>query len=259
MFRQHLNQIATIARATVLEAWRTRYAAMLGALLAAGVGLALFTGELAITETRQTQAVLTAAFLRPGAALLMALFVIGSVAREFSDKVAELTLSLALPRAVWFVGRLTGFLLVAALTVVPVMTLLLAFAPAPAVALWGITLLGELLILAAAALAFALTFMQLLPAFAAFAAFYLLARSIEAIRLMAHGPLVTETSLGERLLVRLVDGVGWLLPDLSQFGRSAWLAWGPDWTALGVAGGQTLVYVLLLSSIGLFDLYRRNL
>lgn len=253
------GQIATIARSTVLEAWRTRFAVMLAVLLAVALGMALFSGELAITETRQTQAALTAAFLRLGLVLLTALFVIGSVSREFADKVADLTLSLPLPRAGWFLGRLAGFMAVAGLSVLPVMALLLAFAPAPAVALWGLTLLGELLIVSAAALAFALTFTQLMPAFAAFLAFYLLARTIEAIRLMAHGPLVTENTAGERLLVRLVDGVGWLLPDLARFGRSAWLAYTPDWSALGPVAGQSLVYVLLLASVGLFDLYRRNL
>ena len=86
---------------------------------AAGFGDRRLTGELAITETGQTQAAIAASILRLAAVLLVILFVTTSVNRDFSDKSVELMLSLPVPRAGYYFGKFAGYALVAAFTAVP--------------------------------------------------------------------------------------------------------------------------------------------
>jgi len=257
--RHKFGPVAVIARYTALEAFRTRYIWLVVALLLAGLGIALFIGDLAITETRQTQAAITAALLRFAAVLLVILFVTTSVHRDFSDKSVEMMLSLPLPRAGYYLGKLFGYALVAALTAAPLSGLLMFFAPAEAGLIWGLSLLLELVLVCALSLLFAFTFNQITGAISATLLFYLLGRSIAAIQLMAHGPLTNQAQTSTQITTGLVDGLAYLLPDLDQFSRSAWLVYPSGSTGdLVPLLVQTMIYVALLSAVALFDLYRKN-
>ena len=257
--KRHIGPIAVIARYTALEAFRTRYIWLVATLVLAGVSISLFTGDLAITETRATQAAITAALLRFAAVLLVILFVITSVHRDFSDKSLELMLSLPLPRAGYYLGKLAGYALIAAVTAAPVCILMMFFAPAQAGLIWGLSLLLELVLVCALSLLFAFAFKQITGAISAALLFYLLGRSIAAIQLMAHGPLTNQAKVSTQFTSGLVDGLAYLLPDLDQFSRSAWLVYPTgDSAALLPLLVQTIIYVTLLSGIALFDLYRKN-
>jgi len=254
-----LRPILTIARYTTLEALRTRYAWLVLALVGAGMAIASFSGDLAITETLQTQAAITSSLLRFAAVLLVILFVITSMHRDFSDKSVELMLSLPLPRSGYYLGKLCGYGLVAALTAVPLCILLVFLAPAPAALTWGLSLLLELVLMGAISLLFALAFSQMTAAISMTLLFYLLSRSIAAIQLMAHGPLTDQAQPSQQVMTGLVDALSYLLPDLGSFSRSSWLLYAGD--AAGLLTPlviQTLVYVLLISAVTLFDLHRRN-
>ncbi len=251
--------ILVIARYTALEALRTRYIWMVLALLGLGMGVAAFSGDLAITETVQTQAAITAAILRFAAALLVMLFVTSSVQREFNDKSVDLMLSLPLPRSGYYLGKLSGYALVAAATAVPLGLLLWFFVPAAPALLWGLSLVLELVLVCAASLLFAFAFAQATAAVSATLLFYLVGRSIGAIQLMAHGPLINQADLSQRLTAWAVDSLAYLLPDLERFTRSAWLLY-PDggFEQLLPLVVQTAIYLLLLSAVALFDLQRKN-
>ncbi len=257
--KKQFGAITTVARYTALEAVRTRYGWLLLAAALGGLGLAAFSDQLAITESRQIQAALSSSALRLAAVFLLALFVITSTVREFSDKTTELMFSLPLPKGGYYLGKLAGYALVALATAMT-LTLLMALFAAPAQALsWGLSLLCELLIVCAAALACAYSFAQVPAALAVLAAFYLLSRSISAIQLMAQGPLVRDGSLSQQVINRLVDLLAWLLPQLERFTRSDWLVYTqPAWDELTALLAQTLIYLLLLSGVALFDLYRKN-
>ena len=100
---------------------------------------------------------------------------------------------------------------------------------------------------------------QLVPAAAATAGLYLLARSISAIQAIAGGPLA-EPSLPQQLARWSVDAVALLLPRLDAVTRTDWLIYGPPTPghyAMGIAG--LAIYALLLVAAGLFDFHRRNL
>lgn len=254
-----LSAMLAIARYTALEALRTRYVWLVLALVGAGMAIASFTGDLAITETAQTQAAITTAIVRFAAVVLVMLFVTTSVQRDFSDKSVELMLSLPLPRSGYYLGKLAGYALVAVLTAIPLCGLALFLVPHAASLVWGASLVLELLLVCAVSLLFAFAFGQVTAAISATLLFYLLGRSIAAIQLMAHGPLSEQGVISQRLMSGLVDGLAYLLPDLDRFSQSAWLLYPSGaMSVLQPLLVQTAIYVVLISAVALFDLNRKN-
>ena len=249
----------TIARFTLLEAIRCRLLIAMIAVVVAAFGLAQFLGELSITETRQAQASVTASLLRVFSICATCLFVISSVLRELDDKGLELILSLPLPRHAYLFGKLTGFagfsLCVAVLAALP----LFLYAPAVAVGCWMLSLFCEQLLLAAFSLLCLLAFANISLAFTSAMAFYLLSRSMEALCLLSAAPVLVSDANSQVLMNFLVNALALLLPDLHAFTRSEWLVYGVDADAVGTVLIQTLVYLPVLLSAGLFDLYRKNL
>ena len=249
----------TIAYFTLLEALRCRLLLLMLTVVVGLFGLAQFLGELSITETRQAQASVTASLLRVFSICATCLFVISSVLRELEDKGLELILSLPLPRHAYLFGKLTGFagfsLCVAVLAALP----LFLYAPAAAVGCWMLSLFCEQLLLAAFSLLCLLAFANISLAFTSAMAFYLLSRSMEALRLLSTAPVLVSDANSQVLMNFLVNALALLLPDLHAFTRSEWLVYGVNADAVGTVLIQTLVYLPVLLSAGLFDLYRKNL
>jgi ABC-type Na+ efflux pump permease subunit len=199
-----------------------------------------------------------AALLRACAVFLIAAQVSVSTLREIQDKGLELMLSLPLSRTTQYLGRLAGFVACGAALAVLFALPLLAWAGPAAVALWGLSLAAECALVAAAALFFAMTLRQFVPALAATAGLYLLARSVGAMQEIAAGPLA-ESSLPARLAQHGVDAVALLLPRLDAMTRSAWLLYEtPAASAYAAALGGALLYVVLLAAAGLFDFHRKS-
>ena len=249
----------TIAYFTLLEAIRCRLLIAVIAVAGIAFGLAEFLGELTITETRQTQASVTASLLRVFSICATCLFVISSVLKELDDKGLELILSLPLPRHAYLFGKTAGFagfsLCVAILAALP----LFLYAPAVAVGCWMLSLFCEQLLLAAFSLLCLLAFANISLAFTSAMAFYLLSRSTEALRLLSAAPAPASETISRDFMDSLVNALALLLPDLHAFTRSEWLVHGVDADAVGTVLIQTLVYLPLLLCAGLFDLYRKNL
>jgi hypothetical protein len=248
-----------IVRLTLLEALRTRLPAYLAVLAAAGLGLAVFLGAMAVTEGAQVRAGVLGSLLRLGAVVLTALFVVASVHRELEGRATEMLLSLPVSRGRYYLARLAGFA-VTALGVALVATgVVLLQAPPPAAAAWGLALAAELVLVAALAQAAAFSLGQLPGALGAVLAFYLLGRGIGAIQLIAHGPLVSAPGPLNTLATAAIDGLAFLLPDLYRFTRAEWLVHGlADSADLLLVLAQAAVYGPLLAAVGLFDLYRRS-
>lgn len=247
-----------IARYTLLEALRSRLPWLFVLAGCAALALAGFLQQLALTESGAVQSAILSALLRLVAVFLLVSFVITSLARESADKGQELLLALPMPRAVYVLGKLAGF---GALALLPALLfgLLTALWAAPAQsALWAISLLGELCIMAAFSLLCALGLPHALPALAASGGFYLLARSVGSLQLLAHGN--TGAHDGSRQAIAYaIDALALLLPNLDHFARSEWLLYATgDWQALGLVAAQTAIYVGLLAACALCDFYRKS-
>lgn len=251
-----------IARYVLVEARRTGFGWSALAALLLAMGLAVFLGQVSITESADTRALVAAAVLRAAAVFLLAAHVVGSLAREFNDKGVELALALPVSRPSWYLGKLAGFaiagLFLSALFALP----LLAVAPAVATARWGLSLGGELCLVGAAALFFAATFSQGMTALVAVTGFYLLARAMPAIQAIARSPLTDgpdgASALGEAARWT-VDALALFLPRLENAASAAWLVHGlPAWSAQLEALAGMAIYFVLLACAGLFDFGRRN-
>ena len=252
------SRIFAIARYTVLEAWRNRSGILLIAMVVIAFLASIFVRQQAITESARMQTAFLASVLRVGAVFIIAITVLQGSVREFNDKVLELMLSLDLPRAAYLVGKFLGYALLSVVCAIVVALPLLFLSEPLHVIKWASVLVLELWIVTALALFCITTFSQLLPAAAFVISFYLLARSISAIKLISHSTLV-EPGLASDFAAWLASAIALVLPRLDAFTQTAWLV---DATAqpltLVAAILQTGVYVLLLLFAAMFDLNRRN-
>lgn len=248
-----------LARNVLLEARRSGLPWLALACVAAAIVLAAFVSQVALTESLQLQSALAAALLRAGAAFLVMVTVASSTVREIADKGFDLMLSLPLSRAVQYVGRWLGHALCAALVALLFSVPLLLWSVPGAVVHWGLSLAFELALIAALALFFSLALAQHLPAVAASAGFYLLARMLATIQLIAGTPLV-DADWAQRAAQWAIDAIAFLLPRLDAATRTDWLLYGtpPAGEYLATLGGLAL-YTALLLAAGLIDLHRRNL
>jgi ABC-type transport system involved in multi-copper enzyme maturation permease subunit len=257
--RDMLKQIRTIAFYTLLEALRNRLIWLIAAVALIGIGLSGFLDALAITESRQIQVALLAAFLRFSAVFLIATFVVTSMVREFNYKGLELVLAMPLPRAGYLFGKLIGFGLLAVLPALLFGLLTLFFAAPAQAAIWTISLLCELWIIAAFSLLCVLTFNQVLAALSAVMAFYLLSRSLSALQLIGAGHTVNH-SLSQQVIGTVINIVSALLPHLDQFTRTEWLVYQTaNAHMLITVLLQSAIFLVLLSGVSLFDFYRKNI
>jgi ABC-type transport system involved in multi-copper enzyme maturation permease subunit len=249
--------VAPLARATLLEAVRNRLLWLTVILVAAAFGLTQFLNQVAITETREIQAALLAAPLRVAAVFILAVFVITSMVRESSDKVTELLLSLPAPRSYYFFGKFAGFASVAVVLALLCALPIAPFAKLSGLALWTASLVCELLIVTAMSLFCVLSLGQVVPAFAAVGGFYLLSRSMTAMQIIAGASLHDQT-LTDRVVSAIVGLIALLLPSLDSMTQTTWLLGGAFGNVMVSVLGQTAIYLVLICSAALFDLYRRN-
>jgi ABC-type Na+ efflux pump permease subunit len=218
-----------------------------------------FVGDLAITEHRVTQVAILAAFLRMSAVIITTLFVVSSTVRELQDKTLEMILAMAVPRTSYYLGKLFGFFFIAAVVSIIFAVLLLLYADAQQVAIWALSLFFELVLVVALSLVMLFTFNQVPAALTAVFVIYGASRIVTSLYLMSKSPIVAHDSVAQQFMDSIITGMSWLLPDLHRFTQTEWLAYNSaEWGMLLPLLGQTVVYLALLSSVALFDFYRKN-
>ena len=255
-----MSAVLAIARVTALEAVRGRFVWLVVGFAAAGCGLAMFAGEIAITGTEGYRSGLLGAWLRWWAVFATGAFAVSSVVGDAHDKGLDLMLATSMPRSAYCAGKLAGFGAVALFPAVAGALALAWFAPLPQVALWTVSLALELCIVTAASLLCAFTFAHLAWAMSMVLGFYVLSRSMTALQLIAHAPGTDSGSAAWPFIRGFIDALAYLLPDLDRFTQSQWLIHGTGTLAeLGFAAAQTAVYLALLGAAAAFDLHRKVL
>jgi len=253
-------RIATIARYTLIEAVRTRLPLLTLAAIAVLLGASFFVREIAITESARFQTAFYAAAVRFGAAFIAALYVIASMSREFHDGVLDVALALDLPRSHYIAGKLAGFLAIAIVLAIAVSVPLAPLAGWEAAAIWGVSLACELGIVVALSVFCAVTFNQLMPAASVVLAFYILARSLTAIRLIGANPIADASALSHRVMAWLIEALSFVIPALDTWTRSAWLVSQPaSWSMLAQIVAHGALFVAIFGAAAVFDMQRRNL
>ncbi len=254
------NLLLTIAKYSIWEAVRDKFLLFILMGVIVFFCVSLFIGELAITEGAQMQSALLASTLRLFSVFTMGLFVITSMVREFNDKGFELILSHPVPRSSYYFGKFAGFSVVALLIALMSACCLYLYVPANLALFWSFSLFCELLIIIALSLLSLFSFSSITISFSVVMAFYVLSRSIEAIQLISDSPILASGSMSHQLINGLLDIIAYIIPDLHKFTQTEWLVYITDFNAeLFIVIGQTVIYVILLSCVALFDLYRKEL
>jgi len=252
-----MRPILGIARFVLLEGLRSGLPWLALAFIGASICFAAFLGEVALTETRELQAAASAAFLRAGAAFLIAGHVVASTAREASDRVLDLALTLPISRSTYYAGKLVGFAGCALLLATAFAMPLILWSTPAALVSWWVSLTAEMMLVAAMALFFSMPLSGLVPAIAATAGLYLLGRSISTIQAIAAGPLAQAQ---DDALRGIVGSLALLIPRLDAVTRTEWLVYGlPGLGDLLAALAGVALYCALLGAAGLFDFSRRDL
>lgn len=252
-------KIVTIAKFTIIESMRNRLLWLSLLVAAVSFGLTEFIGDLAITEQRTTQVAVLAAFLRVSAVVVVALFVVSSTLRELQDKTLAMILAMPIPRSSYYLGKLIGFFLISLFIAVIFSSLLLLYAPFDQVLIWCISLFFELVLIIAFGLVMLFSFRQIPAALTGVFIFYVASRSIASIYLMSKYPIVPHATVSQKFLDGFIAALSWLLPDLSRFTQTEWLAYNSaKLDMLLPVMGQSMIYLTLLSAIALFDFYRKN-
>lgn len=253
------SQILTISRFTIIESLRNRLLLLSFLVIGTSFALVEFIGDLAITEHRITQVAILAAFLRMSAVVMLTLFVVSSTVRELHDKTLEMILAMPIRRGSYYLGKLIGYFYIAALVAVFFAALLMLYADGEQVFIWMISLFFELVLVVALSLVMLFTFNQVPSALTAVFIFYGASRIVTSIFLMAKYPIIAHTSMGQQFMDAFIELLTWLLPDLHRFTQTEWLAYNTgDWSTLLPLLGQTVIYLVFLSFIALFDFYRKN-
>jgi ABC-type transport system involved in multi-copper enzyme maturation permease subunit len=253
------HPIATIARYTLLEALRTRLPQLLAAVIVLLGATSLFVHEIAVTESTRMQVGIYASSMRLASVFIAGLYVLASVTREFNDKGLDIALALDLPRSHYILGKLAGFLVVGVGLAAAASLPLALMVPLDAVFKWAVSLALELGIVIALALFCTVTFRQLIAAASFVLAFYLLARTLTAIRLMSAHPLTGADSPGHHVLRLLAEGLALVVPALDRWTQTGWLInQQANWLDIGALLWQSVIYIAFLTAAGMFDFYRKN-
>jgi ABC-type transport system involved in multi-copper enzyme maturation permease subunit len=253
------NRIAAIARYTVLEAVRTRLVLLTFVVVGVLIASSFFVREIAVTESSRFQTAFYAATVRYACVFIAALYAIASITREFQDKGLEIVLALDLPRSHYILGKLAGFLAIAALIAVSASLPLVPLAGWQPVAQWAVSLWFELAVVVAVSLFCVITFNQLMPAFSFVLAFYVFARALTAIRLISANPIADATGMSHRLMTWIVEALALVIPAFDAWTRTAWLVdHTTSWAALLSIAAHSALFVAILVSAAVFDMHRRN-
>ncbi len=260
--RNTLTQLKMFAWTVLLEARSSRVIISAIVIFSTALTLSFFVGEITITETQQTQAAITAAFLRIAIIFFLSLFTINSILRDINDRMLLLYFSLPISRPVFVLGKFIGFACLATLFCLMASALLSLYSNNFELAfLWGFSLLMESWLIIAFSLLCSFSLGQVTTAFAAVMGIYLLSRSITAIILMAHNPLkVYSDSVSQQFIQGFISVLDYLLPRLDRFTRTDWLMYGTVSTEeINFILQQTIVYLCLLLAAAFLDFYRKNI
>jgi len=168
-------------------------------------------------------------------------------------------LAMPIRRGNYYLGKLIGYVYIALLVSIIFAVLLLLYADAEQVFIWMISLFLELILVVALSLVMLFTFNQVPSALTAVFIIYGASRIVTSIFLMAKFPIIAHTSMAQKFMDSVVEIMTWLLPDLHRFTQTEWLTYNTaEWGVLLPLFGQTMVYLIFLSFIALFDFYRKN-
>jgi len=253
------QRISTISQFVVLESVRSRFFLLILFVVFASLIIGLFAQSVSVTEGDLTLTSLVATLLRFATILSLSLLVVTTISREFQSQSLDIVLASDITRTEFYLGKLLGFS-IDAFFIIIILSLCLLFIASPSqVMLWSTSLFFESLIIISFALFCSVSIEQQPISIFVILAFYLLARSISAIKLIAETPMLRDDSFYQSVMPQIISSISMLLPDLSRFTQTNWLVYETGMTNdISELFLQTVIYVSLLAFAGLIDFYRKN-
>ncbi|HBH26039.1 MAG TPA: hypothetical protein DDX54_01350 [Rhodospirillaceae bacterium] len=248
-----------LIRYVLTAALRDRVLLALASALLVGGAIAVFLGSAALIEQDRFTLVFAGGALRAVGALAVVLFVVATLRRAFEARDVEFLLARPLSRTTFLLSYAAAFAGLAVAAGLAVGGVLWALAPhlaGPGLALWAATLLAEYVLVAWAALFFAMVLESAPGAAMATLGLYVLGRMSGQIL----GIIDAGTAEAVPFLQTLMQAVSVVIPRLDLMARSSWLIYGPEgalaWP-LAAAGLQCAAFGVLLLAAALADLLRR--
>lgn len=256
-----LKPLSLFAWTVVAEARNSKTIISATLIYIIAIAIALFVGEISITESQQSQIATCAAFLRLAILFFLSLFTINSIVRDINDRMLLLYLSLPISRIIFVSGKFIGFALISIIMSLFAMLIVFIYADFYPSMIWGLSLILECWIVIAFSLLCAFSFAHITSSFSAVAAIYLLSRTLSSILLMEQNPFrLTSESASQQFSHGLLTSLDYLLPRIDRFTRTEWLMYGEvSSTDLIFILQQSLIYLLLLLSATFIDFYRKSL
>lgn len=252
-----MRKILAIARFTLLDALRSRLGTTSFIVMLVLTASSLFLHELAITDGQRVQLGFLAPALRFTAMFIIGAFIISTLQREFNERSATLILALDLARAHYVAGKILGFIGIACSVAILFSLPILLLADAVIGWAWSVSLIMEAAIVAVFAVFCATSLRSMTAGLVLTLGFYVLAKTIVVLQLISHASLLAATSL-HRYMNGALDLLSLILPRLDNFAQTGWLVDSAPVIALAPLALQTLIFVGLISSATMIDIYRKN-
>lgn len=247
-----------LMRYVLMAAFRDRLMIALLILIVAGASLSVLLGSAAVVERAQFALVFAAGGMRLAGILGVVLFTVFYMRRAFETKDVDYLLTRPITRANFILSHAAAFSLLG--VIFACMVVLAVFSVDPynleyGHYLWAGSLVVEYIIMANAALFFAMVLSS--PAGGAMATlgFYVMARMIG--QLLGVAALGAESPLFQIMHVTL-KGVSMIIPRLDLMAQTSWLVYGAPDISAGFILVQGVIFTGLLVSAALVDLVRRQ-
>ena len=222
-----------------------------------GASLSVFLGGGAVTEKNHFISIFAAGGLRIAGLVSLILFITSFVRRAFETQDIDFLLSRPLGRTVFIVSHACSFMILALIFAVSISALVFVLSPSAhsaGMALWAVSLMGEYMILACAALFFAMVISSATSCVLACFGFYILGRMMGQILGIIDAGI---SSLGA--LDYIMQVISMVMPRLDLMGQTSWLVYGPDPSyGYGFIALQTALYVAVLNVASVIDLHKRQ-
>lgn len=249
-----------LLRYVLTAAIRDRFALSLALLIAVAISLSIFLGSSAVTEQDSFAVVFAAGALRIGGMAALVLFTVYYIRRSFDSRDIEYLLSRPIGRISFLFSHAMALTILASVSAAAIFICVAALSPGPLTSghvLWGVSILMEYIIMANAALFFAMV----LPgaATSAFAAggLYVLSRLTGQI----FGILDSGTVAGHfSWMEKIMESISLFVPRLDLMGQTAWLLYGipENGAGYGLIFAQGAVFASMFIMAAAIDLVRRR-
>jgi len=253
----------TIIKYTLLTASRDLLFIGLCLIILMAYGFSVFVGNTALVEQSQMSMAYFAGSSRIILVTGLIVFVCFHVRRSFENREVESILSKPISRSQFVFSYWVGFCVLAITSVLPVIVIMSILNRPDFMGLlaWSSSLILEISIIVAFAMLASLIMKSAVSSVLSSFAFYLISRLMGFFiaTMDTPGSLMSGGGQFGGLLEFILKIVAVILPRLDLFAKSEWLIYGISGKGdLWVFPAQSLVFILLLLSVSIFDFKRKQ-